>query len=93
MCIRDRDSTGYVRSHNFIIEKGPSNIDSIESVIDHIHAIGPIVRIEVIRRDIQEPLEIELTKDQFNQLSLKKGDIVFVRPKELKVFVDYMAGI
>ena len=89
----DGDSTGYVRSHNFIIEKGPSNVDSIESVIDHIHAIGPIVRIEVIRQDIQEPLEIELTKDQFNQLSLKKGDIVFVRPKELKVFVDYMAGI
>ncbi|MGE7764194.1 sulfate/molybdate ABC transporter ATP-binding protein [Peribacillus sp. NPDC096540] len=89
----DGESTGYVRAHNFIIERESLETDSIASVIDHIHTIGPIVRIEVIRQDINEPLEIELTKEQYNNLDLKKGEIVFVRPKELKVFVDYMAGI
>ncbi|CAK6471746.1 MULTISPECIES: sulfate/molybdate ABC transporter ATP-binding protein [Bacillaceae] len=89
----DGAGTGYVRAHNFIIEREPAEKDSIASIIDHIHTIGPIVRIEVIRQDTNEPLEIELTKEQYMNLEISKGERVFVRPKELKVFVDFMAGI
>lgn len=89
----DGAGTGYVRAHNFIIEREPTEKDSIASIIDHIHTIGPIVRIEVIRQDTNEPLEIELTKEQYMNLEISKGERVFVRPKELKVFVDFMAGI
>ncbi|MEW5549490.1 sulfate/molybdate ABC transporter ATP-binding protein [Peribacillus frigoritolerans] len=89
----DGAGTGYVRAHNFIIEREPAEKDSIASIIDHIHTIGPIVRIEVIRQDTNEPLEIELTKEQYLYLEISKGERVFVRPKELKVFVDFMAGI
>jgi sulfate transport system ATP-binding protein len=89
----DGAGTGYVRAHNFIIEREPEEKDSIASIIDHIHTIGPIVRIEVIRQDTNEPLEIELTKEQYLNLEISKGERVFVRPKELKVFVDFMAGI
>jgi sulfate/thiosulfate transport system ATP-binding protein len=85
--------TGYVRPHNFIIEKIYSGSDSIESIIRYIHAVGPIVRIEAIRKDINEPIDIELSKEQFSSLDLKTGDVVFVRPKELKVFVDQGLGI
>ncbi|QNK50820.1 sulfate/molybdate ABC transporter ATP-binding protein [Brevibacterium sp. PAMC23299] len=89
----DGAGTGYVRAHNFIIEREPAEKDSIASIVDHIHTIGPIVRIEVIRQDTNEPLEIELTKEQYLNLEISKGERVFVRPKELKVFVDFMAGI
>lgn len=89
----DGAGTGYVRAHNFIIEREPVEKDSIASIIDHIHTIGPIVRIEVIRQDTNEPLEIELTKEQYLNLEISKGERVFVRPKEMKVFVDFMAGI
>ncbi|MES1039394.1 sulfate/molybdate ABC transporter ATP-binding protein [Peribacillus simplex] len=89
----DGAGTGYVRAHNFIIEREPTEKDSIASIIEHIHTIGPIVRIEVIRQDTNEPLEIELTKEQYLNLEISKGERVFVRPKELKVFVDFMAGI
>ena len=89
----DGAGTGYVRAHNFIIEREPAEKDSIASIIDHIHTIGPIVRIEVIRQDTNEPLEIELTKEQYMNLEISKGERVLVRPKELKVFVDFMAGI
>ncbi|MDP9742248.1 UNVERIFIED_ORG: sulfate transport system ATP-binding protein [Bacillus sp. B2I3] len=89
----DGAGTGYVRAHNFIIERKPAEKDSIASIVDHIHTIGPIVRIEVIRQDTNEPLEIELTKEQYLNLEISKGERVFVRPKELKVFVDFMAGI
>ncbi|MET1177729.1 sulfate/molybdate ABC transporter ATP-binding protein [Peribacillus simplex] len=91
--IEDGMGTGYVRNHNFIIEREPSEKDSIASIIDHIHTIGPIVRIEVIRQDTNEPLEIELTKEQYLNLGISKGERVYVRPKELRVFVDFMAGI
>ncbi|MBX9957680.1 sulfate/molybdate ABC transporter ATP-binding protein [Peribacillus simplex] len=89
----DGAGTGYVRAHNFIIERELAEKDSIASIVDHIHTIGPIVRIEVIRQDTNEPLEIELTKEQYLNLEISKGERVFVRPKELKVFVDFMAGI
>lgn len=79
---------GYVRPYNFIIERKSSGSSSIESIIQHIHAIGPVVRIEVKRKDIQESIEVELTKEQFLNLHLSLGDIVFVKPKELKVFFE-----
>lgn len=89
----DGEYTGYVRSHNFILERKAGEPGSIEAIIDYIHAVGPLVRIEVIRKDNQDSLEIALTKDQYLHLGLQKGETIFVRPKEMKVFVDYMAGI
>ncbi len=81
---------GYVRPHDIQIEK--VNIPGTVPVkINHIHLLGPIVQIELRREDLDEFLEAELSKEQFLHLQLEVGDHIFVRPKQLKVFIpeDY----
>ncbi|MFJ5767153.1 sulfate/molybdate ABC transporter ATP-binding protein [Lysinibacillus sp. NPDC093210] len=80
------DAVGYVRPHDIQIEKTAVS-GTVPAHISHIHLLGPIVQIELRRLDIDEFLEAELTKDQFTNLQLKVGDHVFVRPKQLKVFI------
>ncbi|OEC02981.1 sulfate ABC transporter [Lysinibacillus sphaericus] len=84
------DAVGYVRPHDIQIEK-TAVAGTVPAYISHIHLLGPIVQIELRRYDMDEFLEAELTKEQFLSLHLKVGDNVFVRPKQLKVFIpeDY----
>ncbi|WHP41569.1 sulfate/molybdate ABC transporter ATP-binding protein [Lysinibacillus boronitolerans] len=84
------NAIGYVRPHDIQIEK-TSIPGTVPVKISHIHLLGPIVQIELRREDHNEFLEAELSKEQFHLLQLKVGDQVFVKPKQLKVFIpeDY----
>ncbi len=79
---------GYVRPHDLELrrEKGP-NGSAIEAVVAHIRAIGPIVRVELTRSDTGEPIEADLSKDQHRELDLKEGERVYVRPREVRLFI------
>lgn len=82
-----KDAVGYVRPHNIMVEREASTADMTPAIVDHIHAIGPIVRIEMKRQDTEEYLEVELARDQFKLLDLKVDELVYIRPKEFKVFI------
>lgn len=81
------EAIGYVRPHDIQIEKEKSDNESVAAKIMYIHIVGPVVQIELKREDIDEYLEAELTKEYFKNLNIQKGDIVYVRPKQLKVFI------
>lgn len=85
------NAVGYVRPHDFQIEKEKSSEDAVEATIVHLHSVGPIVRIELKREDGGEFLEAEIPKEQYQKLNLKAKDVVFIKPKQLKVFIpqDY----
>lgn len=53
--------------------------------------IGAIVQVELKREDAEEFLEAELSKEHYKVLSLQVGEKVYVKPKQLKVFIpeDY----
>ena len=38
--------------------------------------------------DSDEYVEAELSKDEFTALNLKIGEVVYVRPREVRVFVQ-----
>lgn len=84
------NAIGYVRPHDIHIEK-TSIPGTVPVIISHIHLLGPIVQMELRREDLDEFLEAELSKEQFIHLQLHIGDQVFVKPKQLKVFIpeDY----
>lgn len=81
------EAVGYVRPHDIQIEKQKVNNENVAAKIIHEHIVGPIVQIELKREDIDEYLEAELTKEHYKELNIKKGDIVYVRPKQLSVFI------
>ncbi|MEM5770286.1 MAG: TOBE-like domain-containing protein, partial [Bacillota bacterium] len=56
-----------------------------------IRSVGPIVHLELKREDTGDLVEAELSKERYQALQLKAGENVFVKPKDLKIFIheDY----
>ncbi|MEH7333900.1 sulfate/molybdate ABC transporter ATP-binding protein [Neobacillus drentensis] len=80
------DAVGYVRPYDISIEREQS-LDSVAAKISYIHLVGAVVQLELIRNDNGDFLEAELTKEHFRSLNLKTGEEVYVKPKQLKVFI------
>lgn len=73
----------FVRPHDIDIEHAPM-AGGIEATVQDVHAIGPMVRVELAHAS--ELVEVELTRERANVLSLRKGQIVWLKPRQVKVF-------
>ena len=85
--VSDTDAVGYVRPHHLSIEREKQTDDAIPAKVTYYHSVGHVVYIEMKRQDLDEYVEAEIGKADFSQLKLKIGEEVFVRPKEVRVFV------
>jgi len=81
-------AVGYVRSHDVVVERTPTDDTSIGAEVRHIHAVGPVVRVELALNEKEETIEAQLTREVFRELALKPGEAVFVRTLNIRVFVD-----
>jgi sulfate transport system ATP-binding protein len=85
---KDSPAFAYVRPHDIEILKERSSEPSFEAVVSYIHAIGPLVRLELERTDHTELIEAELTRERFRELDIGEGARVFVQPRNVRVFLD-----
>ncbi len=74
----------WVRPHDVEIRHEP-NGKTIEALIDRVVHLGFEVRVELTLQD-GEKFSVQLTREQVDELELKEGQIVFVRPKAARVF-------
>ncbi len=81
-------AVGYVRTHDIVVERVSTDATGIKATIRHILAVGPVVRVEMELCDNKENVEAELTRELFRELELKVGETVFVRTRNVRVFVD-----
>lgn len=79
----------YVRPHDIEIHKvRTGDAPAFEAVVSYVHAIGPLVRLELQRADQTELIEAELTQERFRELNISQGEHVFVYPRNVRVFLD-----
>lgn len=76
----------YVRPHSLEIDRKGSQ-SSFGAKIKMINSAGPLVRVEVVN-DFGESIQVEMSQEKFKLLKLQKDEVVFVTPKEVKVFAD-----
>jgi sulfate transport system ATP-binding protein len=81
-------SVAYVRSHDIEIDRSPQDSTALKAEIRHIQKLGPSVRITLAMAENNELLEAELTRDVYQNLGLQQGESVFVRPRQVRVFVE-----
>ena len=81
-------NTAYVRPHELDISRRPGTETGVEAVVRYIHAIGPTVRVELESGGGAERLDAELTRERFQELGLKTGEVVYATPRRLQVFSD-----
>lgn len=85
--VTDTEAVGYVRPHHLAIEREKKSDDYIPAKVTYTHAVGPVVYIEMKLLDSSSFVEAEISKAEFKELKLQIGEKVFVRPKEVRVFV------
>lgn len=84
--VTHEEAVGYVRPHDVVIEKHPTT-GTVAAKITHVHLVGPTVQIELKQLEGDEYLEAALPKEQYRTLDIQRGDVVYIRPKQLKVFI------
>lgn len=80
-------AVGYVRPHDLEVQLRP-NGTTVEALVRHVASVGPVVRLELERRDNGDRIEAELTRERFGELKVQAGDAVHVKPRKLKVFLE-----
>jgi len=84
------EAMAFVRPHDIDIEHSPV-IGGLEAVVQDVHAIGPLVRVELAHAS--ELIEVELTRERATLLSLFKGQQVWLKPRSVKVFAVPQAAL
>jgi sulfate transport system ATP-binding protein len=80
---RGHQALAFVRPHDIDIEAAPL-AGGIEAMVQDVHAIGPLVRVELAHAS--ELVEVELTRERANVLRLQEGQRVWLKPRQVKVF-------
>ncbi len=81
-------TTAFVRPHDIEISRHPAE-SALEAVVQHVHPIGPVVRVELLHG--AEIVEVELSRERHEALNLLAGQPVWFRPRQVKVFGDAVA--
>lgn len=99
----DGSVIGFVRPHELEVSREvPSGPASLSATVLKIHAVGPIVRLEIRFSGNGELFTAEITRKQSEELALLVGDEIFVRPNTMRLFdlpavqdgvVEHGAGI
>ncbi|KAA0893291.1 sulfate ABC transporter ATP-binding protein [Oryzomonas japonica] len=84
----DENAVSYVRSHDIEIERSPQDSTALKAEIRHIQKLGPSVRVTLAIDATGEFIEAELTRDVFKNLGLQQSEQVYVRPRQVRVFVE-----
>jgi len=79
-------AVAYVRPHNIHLTRLKNGVPSIEVRVRHIHAAGPVARVELERADNGESLEAELPRREEQNLALNIGDTAFASLRDARVF-------
>ncbi|HAM73669.1 MAG TPA: hypothetical protein DCM86_18705, partial [Verrucomicrobiales bacterium] len=69
----------------------PTGPSSVAAIVQHHHAIGPVVRLQLERVDDSSPFEVELNRQQCRDLELSNGLRVYVDIKRIRVFSEDQA--
>ncbi len=86
--VTGENAVSYVRSHDIDIERSPQDSTALKSEIKHIQKLGPSVRVTLAVEGNGDFIEAELTRDVFQNLGLRHGEQVYVRPRQVRVFVE-----
>jgi sulfate/thiosulfate transport system ATP-binding protein len=83
-------AVAYVRPYDIEINRQRRSPEEIEAQIRFIQGAGAVARLELERLDTRELIEAELTRERYRELGLREGERVFMRPRNMRVFLgDY----
>ena len=71
--LKEGDTATYVRPHDISLAQEASEIHPLSARVLTINAAGPSVRVDLIRLDDRQPVEVVISHEERERLSLKLG--------------------
>jgi sulfate/thiosulfate transport system ATP-binding protein len=88
---QSRAATAFIRSHELEILKVKNGRPSLEAKVTHINPARPVVKVRVYSEAFGVLLNVDISWERFAELRLAPGDVVYVSPRQMRVFVqDYV---
>jgi sulfate transport system ATP-binding protein len=84
----DQAGIAYVRTYEVELAPVRSGASSMEAVVRHVRAFGPIVRLELDLVDGGGTIEAHIPRGRFDGLALSRGQTVYVSPTNVRVFAQ-----
>jgi sulfate transport system ATP-binding protein len=85
---QDQEAVAYVRTYDVELTPSPSGLSSIEAIVHHVRAFGPVVRLELNRVDNGGMIEAHIARAHYERLGISKGQRVYVSPTSVRVFAQ-----
>jgi sulfate transport system ATP-binding protein len=83
--------SAYIRPHHFEVRREKNGNNDFPATLSALNQTGLVVKLE-FETDLGCPINVEMTTDKFLPLNLKRGEKVFLEPKEVRVFPANGAG-
>jgi sulfate transport system ATP-binding protein len=85
--VNDTTAVAFVRPHDIRVTRSASG-PALAALVIRSNAAGPVANVELKRLDSGEIFNVQLSKEQFQELAPKPGEQVFVELKNVRVFGD-----
>jgi sulfate transport system ATP-binding protein len=80
--------TAYIRPHEVDIDRQSHGPDSMLAAVSRVNRTGSTVKVALFAQDGQLPLDVELPHEREAELGLRTGDMVWVYPRQVRVFAQ-----
>ncbi len=85
MDTKSKTASVFVRPHQFEITRQPKDKSSLKANVEYINPAGSVVKIDLKSED-GNPIQAEISQDEFKLLKLKKNDQVFVSLRQVTYY-------
>jgi len=82
---KSKTANVFVRPHQFEITRLPKDKSSIKVLVEYINPAGSVVKIDLKSED-GNPIQAEITQDEFKVLKLRKNDNVYVSLRQVTYY-------
>jgi sulfate transport system ATP-binding protein len=84
----DQAGIAFVRTYDVEVAASRPDSSSLEAVVRHVRAFGPIVRLELDLVEQGRSIEAHVPRGQLDHLSLVRGQRIYVSPTNVRVFAQ-----
>ena len=81
-----RIATLYIRPHQLEIDRVDRGERQFRARVAHVNTAGPLVKVDLVA-EWGDPVRVEVSQERYRALALEDGSDVFVRPKDMSIFI------
>jgi sulfate transport system ATP-binding protein len=76
----------YIRPHDFNVALSHPPGSHLAANVVHVNAAGPVAKLRLLTPETEQPIQVEMSTDDFAQLRPAAGQVIYLTPRRMRVF-------